>query len=207
MPTPKPRNTRPHRQPAAEPADSNNLGIGERTRHARKEAGMTLAVLSRASGVSKAMLSQIEQNKANPTVAVLHKIATALNTTVGDLIDQPDPEPLFEVIRAGDPHHVWTSHQPCSGRSLSPLWMEKSLEFFDLSFPKGGELASKPHAAGTIELATVMKGEVEVKSGGRVIKLLVGDSATYSADVEHHLRNTGRGEANVLLVVSYSAPE
>lgn len=196
----------PHNNGSNAAAATAGLGIGERAKAARKNAGMTLDALSRASGVSKAMLSQIEQNKANPTVVVLNKIAIALNKSIGDLIDQPAPATLFDIVRSGDPHHVWTSNQACSGRSLSPLWMEKNLEFFELSFPRKGELLSKPHAAGTIEIATVVKGEVEVRSGDKRIHLLAGDSATYSADTEHHLRNIGRGEANIFLVVSYSDP-
>lgn len=181
-----------------------DLRIGERARTARRKAGMTLAALSRASGVSKAMLSQIEQNKANPTVVVLHKIATALNLSVSDLIDEPAKETLFEIVRAGDPHHVLTTNQECTGRILSPLWMEKELEFFEINFPKGGGLDSKPHAADTVELISIVKGEIEVRSGERTIKLLAGDTAFYSADLEHHIRNVGRGEADVFLVVKYT---
>lgn len=179
------------------------LRIGQKARAARKKAGLTLDALSRASGVSKAMLSQIEQDKANPTVQVLYKVAMALNMSISDLVEDPEPKKLFEIIRAGHPHHVLTTNQPCQGRILSPLWSLKDLEFYEINFPEGGELDSQPHAADTSEMLAVVKGEILVVSGSREAKLLAGDSIAYSADVKHTIRNVGRGVAEIFLVVRY----
>lgn len=181
-----------------------DLRIGERLQRARRHNGMTLDALSRASGVSKAMLSQVEHGKTNPTVIVLHKIAMALNISTSELIDEPERPRIFEIVRSGDPKHVLSTNQRCIGRMLSPLWAEKGLEFFELDLPPNGSLISKPHAPQTVEMLSVAKGEIEVRSHEQAVTLNVGDSVTYSADVEHGIRNVGRGEATVYLVVQYA---
>ena len=51
----------------------------------RLARGLTLDDLSRAAGVSKSMLSQIEREKTNPTIAVAWRLANALGVT-GDYL-------------------------------------------------------------------------------------------------------------------------
>src|SRR5215467_14329516 len=60
--------------------------IGKRVKLRREAAGLTLDQLSRLSGVSKAMLSQVERSRANPTVVVLLKIAGGLGCTLDDIV-------------------------------------------------------------------------------------------------------------------------
>src|SRR5687768_5853297 len=63
--------------------------VAENLRHKRKARGMSLDDLARASGVSRAALSQVETCKTNPTVGLLWKIAVGLGVPFADLIGQP----------------------------------------------------------------------------------------------------------------------
>ena len=60
-----------------EPADAINRHLGSRVKHLRAGRGWSLEALSAASGVSRSMLSQIEREQANPTLAVTLRIARA----------------------------------------------------------------------------------------------------------------------------------
>ena len=62
--------------------DTSHLPIGKNIMHYRKKKGISLDELARRSGVSKSMLSQIEQEKTNPTVITVWKISRALDTTI-----------------------------------------------------------------------------------------------------------------------------
>ena len=62
---------------------------------------------------------------------------------------------------------------------------------------------ARPHFEGTREFLTIQKGRMKVISGDETVDLNKGDSASYRADVEHRIENTGRGEAVAFLVVSY----
>jgi len=64
--------------------------IGKNIQRIRSSRKLTLNVLSERSGVSKAMLSQIESDKVNPTVATVWKIARGLNVELNDLLDTDD---------------------------------------------------------------------------------------------------------------------
>ena len=61
--------------------------IGKNIQRLRNARNLTLNVLSERSGVSKAMLSQIESDKVNPTIATVWKIARGLGVDLQDLLD------------------------------------------------------------------------------------------------------------------------
>jgi mannose-6-phosphate isomerase-like protein (cupin superfamily) len=149
------------------------------------------------------MLSQIEREQANPTLAVTVRIASAFGLTVAELVDQPHKSRNIEVIRSEDRSHLFREDENCSIRTLSPLHLEKDVEFYEVRLLPGGQLSSAPHFEKTREFLTVQKGKVRVHSGQETTELGNGDSASYRADVEHCLENTGRGDAIVFLVVIY----
>ncbi len=180
-----------------------SLKIGGRLRKARKRAAMTLDALAKTSGVSKAMLSQIEQNKANPTVLVLYNIAAALNLEIGDVLGAQTPRTHFNIIRAGEERYQFISTDRYTIRTLSPLRMEKDIEFYEIILHGKGALESEQHVNGTEEFLTVMRGRVAVTSAERDAVLKKGDSVHYSADVPHEIRNLNKSDAVVYLVVKY----
>ena len=184
-------------------AEDVSRRVCQRIGQLRQEAGWSLDVLSQASGVSRSMLSQIEREQANPTLAVTVKIAAAFGLTVAELVDQTHEVPNICVIRAADKGHIFREDEHCSIRTLSPLNLEKDVEFYELRLAVAGQLTSSPHFEGTREFLTVQKGNVQVKSASEVTDLCKGDSASYRADVAHQIANTGRGEAVVFLVVIY----
>ncbi|MBN1344244.1 MAG: helix-turn-helix transcriptional regulator [Phycisphaerae bacterium] len=179
------------------------LKIGSRVREFRAKASLSLDALAQASGVSKAMLSQIEQNKANPTVAVMYKIANGLRLDLGELMGLDRPRRTFEVIRAEDPNQVFISNRQVTVRTLSPLAREKDVEFYEIRLAPGGEIDSAPHFQNTEEYLTVAQGRVLLASDKEEVMLKKGDSAHYSADVHHRLAAMGKSTARLYLVVKY----
>jgi transcriptional regulator with XRE-family HTH domain len=63
--------------------------IGLRVREEREKAGLSLAQLSAAAGITKAYLVRLETHGGNPSVEIVAKIAEALDLTVADLLDRP----------------------------------------------------------------------------------------------------------------------
>ncbi len=197
------------KRPSA-PAASASRSAEEVSRHVcgrihelRRERGWSLDVLSRASGVSRSMLSQIEREQANPTLGVIVKIAGALGLSVAELVEQDAPAQNIEIIRAEDRSHIFRSDQNCSIRTLSPLHLEKDVEFYEVLLSPDGALRSAAHFQGTREFLTVQKGKITVVSDSETVELSKGDSASYRADVPHEIRNSSKGESLVFLVVIY----
>lgn len=194
---------RPTAAPLAGP-DALSRHLGERLRQLRAGRGWSLEALAAASGVSRSMLSEIEREQANPTLAVTLRIAQAFGMSLDDLIDSPGATAAVTVIRKNDRAFHYRSDGNCRIRTLSPLHLEKDVEFYEVALGRGGALRSAAHYAGTREFVTVVKGQLEIEVAGERDLLHAGDSATYRADAPHDLCNAGRGEALVFLVVIYS---
>jgi transcriptional regulator with XRE-family HTH domain len=189
--------------PAVGPAEAITRHLGGRVKQLRGERGWSLEALATASGVSRSMLSQIEREQANPTLAVTLRIAQAFGMSLGDLLEMPGATSSVSVIRAEDHAFHYRSDKFCRIRTLSPLNLEKDVEFYEVQLQPGGALRSSPHFEGTREFLTVQKGQVRVESAGDNETLHPGDSASYRADVPHAIVNTGKGEAVIFLVDIY----
>jgi transcriptional regulator with XRE-family HTH domain len=188
---------------AADPADAINRHLGARVKHLRTERGWSLEALANASGVSRSMLSEIEREQANPTLAVTMRIAQAFAMPLGELLQMPSASSSVNVIRADDRAYHYKSDKACRIRTLSPLNLEKDVEFYEVQLQPGGALRSSPHFEGTREFLTVQTGQVRVQSGDDSEALKPGDSASYRADLPHAIVNTGSDEAVVFLVDIY----
>jgi transcriptional regulator with XRE-family HTH domain len=208
MNTPKPtrRTTESsNRAPAGagDSPDTLSQHLGARLKRLRQERGWSLEALATASGVSRSMLSQIERERANPTLVVTLRIARAFGLALGELLDVPTAASLVTVIRRDDRAFHYRSDRDCTIRTLSPLNLEKDVEFYEVRLKAGGALRSAPHFAGTREFLTVEEGQVRVESGSDREVLHPGDSASYRADVPHAILNLGRREAVLFLVDIY----
>ncbi len=184
-------------------AESINEDLGRRVKKLRRDRGWSLEELASASGVSRSMLSEIERQRANPTLSVTYRIARAFGLSLQDLLQSADSASSIQTIRADDRTQVFHSDERCQIRTLSPLNLEKDVEFYELRLPVGEALRSQPHVDGTREFLTVEEGFVDLQSGTSRETLGKGDSATYRADLAHSISNSGKREAILFLVVIY----
>lgn len=179
--------------------------IGRNIQRIRKEQGLTLDVLSEKSGVSKAMLSQIESEKVNPTVATVWKISQGLNVEINGLIAGGDePRRSFRVTRRHDITSLETDEKGLHMRVLSPVSLVEDLEMYLLSFERGGTLTSAPHFPKTEEYITVIEGKIRIRAGENSTELEAGDFATYHCDIEHSIENISAGKSTVHMVVRFN---
>ncbi len=190
------------KKPASASGDASSH-FARRLKQLRVQRGWSLEELENACGVSRSMLSQIERAKANPTLAVTFRIARAFGMSLGDLVETPGATSSINVIRSNDHAYHYRSDKDCVIRTLSPLNLEKDVEFYEVQLNEGGGLRSAAHYEGTREFITVQKGKIRVESGGDSEELDPNDSASYRADVPHALLNIGRGAAVVFLVDIY----
>ncbi|HYF34505.1 MAG TPA: helix-turn-helix transcriptional regulator, partial [Prosthecobacter sp.] len=126
--------------------------VGRRVKKLRRDHGWSLEELAQSSGVSRSMLSEIEREKANPTLTVTFRIARAFGITLQDLIGGVEtPASKIQVIRARDRGQVYRSDKQVEIRTLSPLNLEKDVEFYEVTLRPNGALRSQPHFEGTRE--------------------------------------------------------
>src|SRR4051794_17762264 len=201
--TPPPGKTKGKQAQAAVPVDPAGSQFARRLKQLRAERGWSLDALANASDVSRSMLSQVERGQANPTLAVAFRIARAFGMSLGELVETPGATSSLVVIRAGDHAYHYRSDQDCQIRTLSPLHLEKDVEFYEVQLKEGGALRSAAHFEGTREFLTVQRGKIRVESAEDSEELERGDSINYRADVPHAIVNIGKGDAIMFLVDIY----
>ena len=138
--------------------------VGATLQRLRLARGLTLEDLSRIAGVSKSMLSQIEREKANPTIAITWRLANALGVEIGELLSSEVR--AVDLIRVVDPHETPTlpgAHAGYSLRILGPMDLAGKYEWYELTLAPGGEMASQAHDPGTKEHLTVITGTIELE--------------------------------------------
>jgi XRE family transcriptional regulator, regulator of sulfur utilization len=178
--------------------------IGSNIQRIRKEQGLTLEVLAERSGVSKAMLSQIESDKVNPTVLTIWKIARGLEVELDAILKGSwEPARKFAVTRSEDVALLDTAENGPHIRVYSPLPMAEDLEIYQLSFDPGAELVSGAHAPRSEEFLTVIEGRVRVEAGDRSAELGPGDFIVYHCDTDHVIENPFEEPARVHMVVRF----
>jgi XRE family aerobic/anaerobic benzoate catabolism transcriptional regulator len=78
-------------EPNSRDVDTFVAAVGERVRKARQRKGIARRVLSELSGVSQRYLAQLENGGGNISIALLFKVANALDHRVEWLVGEDDP--------------------------------------------------------------------------------------------------------------------
>jgi XRE family transcriptional regulator, regulator of sulfur utilization len=176
--------------------------VGETLARMRQQKSLSLDELSRQAGVSKSMLSQIERSQANPTVAVVWRLAQALGVGVAELLGTQRPaEPLLVAVPAHATPTLTSPDGKCELRILGPIELAGQFEWYSLTVQAGGELVSHAHEPGSKEHLTVLTGQLEVSAASQSTRLRTGETARYAVDVPHRIHNPGKTPAQALLVV------
>lgn len=199
--------SKPAKKKTAEPAVEEALDfapiVGDNLRQLRAQRGLSLGKLAEASGVSRAMLGQIELHQSTPTINVLWKIARALNVPFSALMSRPATS-RTRILPARSARVLRSSNGEFSSRALFPYDEPHAAEFYELRLaPKATEVA-EPHAPGTIEYLIVTQGNLEMVVGEESHALVSGDAIRFEADVPHEYRNPSNGEVVMYLVMTYA---
>jgi transcriptional regulator with XRE-family HTH domain len=168
-----------------------NAAVGRNVRGQRIQLAWTLDDLAARSGVSKGMLSQIEQARTNPSVATICRLADALGVSVASLVEAPEG-PSVRVVRAKEGVELWTGGQPDSAaRLMVGSGTSQQVELWDVHMLPGDGFASEGHPAGTRELLLVIEGELTLELDGTPHQVGPGDAIAFVADRTHGYWNRG----------------
>jgi transcriptional regulator with XRE-family HTH domain len=178
--------------------------LGRNLRRLRTRRGYSLERLARQSGVSRAMLGQVETGKSVPTISVLWKIAGALEVPFAHLL-QADAPRGPAILRSSEAKLLTSSQGQFTSRALFPFEGSRTVEFYELRIAPLHREAAEAHAPGTRENLFVAKGVVEITVGGdKPMTLAEGDAALFEADAPHAYRNLVTNEAVLYLVMTYA---
>jgi transcriptional regulator with XRE-family HTH domain len=191
------------------PAEASRAGtdlapvVGANLRRLRGERRWTLEQLASASGVSRAMLGQIELGRSAPTINVLWKIARALDVTFSALISAREAGGTV-VLRASEARRMSSHDGGFVSRPLFPIDAPRRVELYELRVAPGKTERGEPHPPGTTENLVVASGELEIAVGAERHHLGTGDAILFQADGPHAYGNPGTRAAVAYLVMTYA---
>jgi transcriptional regulator with XRE-family HTH domain len=177
--------------------------VGKNLRRLRTQRGWSLERLAKASGVSRAMLGQVELGQSAPTINVLWKIARALGLPFSALISSSGASGT-RVLRAEQAKRLTSHDGAFSSRALFPFEEPRRVEFYQLSLAPNAQERAEPHPPGTSENLVVTQGRLEISAGEELHCLETGDAILFEADRPHVYRNPGTVDAVMYLVMTYA---
>jgi transcriptional regulator with XRE-family HTH domain len=184
---------------AGEPFDALEQLVGVNLARLRAERQLSLDALARASGVSRAMLAQIESARSVPSIKVLCKVAAALKVSVAAFLRRHATNG-FEHLPAERSTRVISSNGRYSARPLYPDAEPTAAEFHELRIAPLHTEPGTRRAPGTTVNLVVSEGTLEVSVHDRRQLLATGDAIVFDADQPHSLRNPGDTEARAFRV-------
>ena len=175
--------------------------IAENLKERRRVLGLSLDDLARASGVSRAALSQIETCKTNPSLNVLWKVAVGLGIPFSELMGHGRDG--ASLLRRSEAEVLRSPDGEFESRPLARAGAGPGVEVYELRVVGHGRHESEPHATGTRELITVLQGNLKMSVGEETYLLATGDSLVFPADQHHVYENPGASEGRYHNVIVY----
>jgi transcriptional regulator with XRE-family HTH domain len=176
--------------------------LGKTIQRLRKAYNLSLGELSEQSGVAKSIISQIERNETNPTLSTVVRLSRALDTTVDEVL-RGEQQSLFIEHQSKSGIPVLESQDGlCRLAIVGPLSLVDVFQWYDFHAKETGVLESSPHPPGTVEHLYIVKGELEVTTGGETKLAKTGEALRYRADVPHRIANVGQGGAHAVMMLA-----
>ncbi len=173
---------------------SRSFAVGRETRHWRQARGMTLAQVGERSGLNIGYLSQIENDKALPSLEALAAIAAALDVPAAWLLLDSSAPP--RVVLHGDrPRTVMPG-----GGELTEVdgGTSRDLRILEAVVPPGG--ATGVHAHAGDEHHVVLSGRWRLTQGEHAFELGPGDYLAWDPTVPHDVENIGDEPGRLLVI-------
>jgi quercetin dioxygenase-like cupin family protein len=142
--------------------------------------------MTKIARMPRATWTNLESGAANPTVAVLGKVAGALQVSIEELLAAPRAE--CELFPAG------SLPQRTQGQGLVRKLLPHAIpgmEMDRIELPAGGRMVGVPHTPGTREYLVCEAGEIELHAAGEHWRLRPGDVLAFRGDQRHSYSNPG----------------
>lgn len=162
--------------------------LGNTIRELRQRHGLTIAEVSQKAGISRGMLSKIENAQTSASLETLEKLVSVLGISLSELFKgyEVSTEKVFlvpngtakEVVRRGTRN----------GHTYQLLASDPSTQFCFESFLVTLHEGSEPFAAFEhpgFESIYVLEGKMQYRHGDRSYLLQAGDALTFQSDIPH----------------------
>ena len=185
--------------------DAIGAQFGSTISRLRQAGDLSLGELSEQSGVAKSLISKIEKNESNPTLATITRLSVALGTTVEAVLSAANDAPedlsaLVQHARGKDIPKLTSDDGLVTLQILGSIDTVEVVQWYDFTALPGGVLESSPHPDGSIENLSIITGHLAVEVDGERFEGKAGETLRYRADRPHKITNIGKSDAHATMV-------
>jgi XRE family transcriptional regulator, regulator of sulfur utilization len=175
--------------------------LGQNLRTFREDKKLSLDKVAELTGVSKAMLGQIERGESSPTITTVWKIANGLKISFTSLLQKPAVHSV--LISKNEIQPLIEDDGRYRVYPFFPVETDRRFEVYSVEMDKSALLHAEPHMEGTQEFVTVFDGELTLTVDDNHYTVKSGDSIRFRADVPHVYHNEGDALVRVSMVIYY----
>jgi quercetin dioxygenase-like cupin family protein/DNA-binding XRE family transcriptional regulator len=178
--------------------DGEAESLGRRLRALRTEHGITLAQLGSMVGLSASYLSQIERNKAKPSLVTLSSVAETLGVELRSFFEHSTP--VWKVVRKGRGEGFGSGGAKISFELLSSGGVRGKFKPYRVTCWPGMDISAEGHRGE--EFVFVLDGQIQIGVGEEIHSLMDGDSIHYQGNQPHAWRNKSEQECTLIWALS-----
>lgn len=178
--------------------------IAQKIKRIRKSKGITLAQLGEEIGLSKGLLSRIENSQVSPPIATLSKIATGLGVPISIFFEETEEEAKrYSVTRKEERKLVIRPGTKIGFAyySLSRYKTHHLIEPFIVKYPVIKKESTTLFDHPGEEFLLVLKGEIDLVYGKEKVRLRTGDAIHFDSSIPHRGQNATNQESECLVIV------
>lgn len=185
------------------------VGIGKKIRSIRQQQGLKLHEVAKIAGVSKSLLSKIENSRSVPSLPVLIAIIKALKVEFSAFFEGIETEASAPFIHKKHDEYVYTEKESAVGFVYQHILSKHASHvvvdavLLDLQ-PKSHR---KKVTTDGYEFKFVLKGEVEYHIGDDIVHMEAGDSLFFDGRIPHVPVNKSDEVCSMLVVYLLSPPQ
>lgn len=183
--------------------------LGKTIQRLRKAYNLSLSELAEQSGVAKSIISQIERNETNPTLATIWRLSQALDVSIERVLSDAEEEAFIEKSTKADTPILVSEDGKMRLAIVGWIKTVEWLQWYAVTSEPGGQLESEGHQRGSVECLSISHGEFEVEVSGVVQRGKAGETLRYRCDRPHTVRciGTGPGEASMVCILKAAVME
>lgn len=169
--------------------------VGKKIKLARTQKKMTFDQLANETGFAVDYLKKIEAGKEIPPVGALLQISRALELDSGILLrdQQTNLKSRIKAFSKRTENYAYST--------LTPGAENKHLKAFKVTVDPLQDHKGVGYQHEGEEFVYVLGGQMEIAVGDHVNKLKTGDSLHFNSGIRHKMRNIGKEEAQLLVVI------
>jgi len=175
--------------------------LGEKIRRLRQVNHLSLSDLADKIDASRSFISQIEQGKTAPSLQTLKHLASALNCTVGSLVDDP-VGPTAPTVAADQRPKIDRLRSGVTIESLTYPDIHKSMEPLLIVLDPGANSGPESYQHRGEEFIFVIGGRLLLQLNGEEYPLEEGGSAYFDSSRPHRFANPGTEKTFALWVIT-----